>query len=77
MLLKIIAPGQTLYQGEVKQVTLPGTSGLFTVLKDHAPLVSTLMSGDIIYVETNEEIAMAIQGGVVEVINNEVTVCVS
>ena len=77
MLLKIISPGQTLYKGEVKQVTLPGASGLFTVQKAPAPLVSPLTSGDIVYVETNEEVTMAIRGGVVEVINNEVSVCVS
>jgi F-type H+-transporting ATPase subunit epsilon len=77
MLLKIISPERALYTGEVKQVTLPGASGLFMVQKDHAPLVSTLTSGDIIYVETSDETAMTIQGGVVEVINNKVTVCVS
>jgi F-type H+-transporting ATPase subunit epsilon len=77
MRLKIISPERMLYQGDVESVTLPGALGLFMVLKDHAPLVSTLAPGDVVYVAEGTEHAMAIERGVVEVRNNEVVVCIS
>ncbi|MDR2131418.1 MAG: F0F1 ATP synthase subunit epsilon [Odoribacteraceae bacterium] len=77
MLLKIISPERTLHQGEVDSVSLPGTLGLFMVLKDHAPLVSALTRGNVVFVADGMEHAVAIERGVVEVKNNAVVVCVS
>jgi F-type H+-transporting ATPase subunit epsilon len=34
-----------LFTGEVKSVVVPGSEGQFTVLKDHAPVMTTLKSG--------------------------------
>jgi F-type H+-transporting ATPase subunit epsilon len=77
MVLKIISPERMLYQGDVESVTLPGTLGLFMVLKDHAPLVSALAPGNIVYLEEGTERVMTIERGVVEVRDNEVVVCIS
>ena len=41
MKLEIITPEQIYFTGEVTSVTLPGTSGLFTVWENHAPLISS------------------------------------
>ena len=77
MKLKIISPEKMIYKGEVKEVSLPGTLGAFTVLKDHAPLVSTLSAGKVVYVGDSGENELAIEGGVVEVRDNEVVICIS
>ena len=49
MILRIVSPEKVIYKGEVQMVKLPGTVGQFTVLENHAPLVSTLTPGEIIY----------------------------
>ena len=76
MTLKIISPDEILYQGEATSVTLPGALGAFTVLNNHASLVSTLVAGKLTFtngsgaVETRE-----ITGGVADVDQNVVSVC--
>tara|TARA_B100000963_G_scaffold297131_1_gene268496 strand:+ start:46327 stop:46605 length:279 start_codon:yes stop_codon:yes gene_type:complete len=45
MYLEIITPDQILYQGEISSITVPGKSGSFQILKNHAPIVSSLKSG--------------------------------
>ena len=76
LLLKIISPEQVLFKGEVEKVTLPGTLGLFMVLENHAPLASTLLPGHIVYTGREGEQTVSIRGGVVNVVDNEVIVCV-
>ncbi|MDR0766782.1 MAG: F0F1 ATP synthase subunit epsilon [Odoribacteraceae bacterium] len=75
MVLKIISPERVLYQGEVESVTLPGALGLFMVLKDHAPLVSALAPGSVVYIAGGTEHAQVVERGMVEVRDNEVVVC--
>ena len=47
MKVTIVSPEKTLFEGEVEGVKLPGAKGRFEVLKDHAPLISTLTQGTI------------------------------
>ena len=77
MKLKIIAPDKTLFEVDVRMVKLPGTLGQFTVLEHHAPLVSTLTEGEIIYKIGEDEQNVDVRGGVAEVRDNQVTVCVN
>lgn len=75
MKLTIITPDKPVYNGEITSVTVPGSAGSFEILKDHAPIVSTLEDGKVI-IRTNgksEEI-IPIIGGVVEAAHNEITV---
>lgn len=75
MILEILTPDQTVYQGEVTSVTVPGTQGSFEVLNNHAPIISTLEDGKVI-IRTggkNEE-SFFIKGGVIEVLDNKITV---
>ncbi|HEY6913056.1 MAG TPA: ATP synthase F1 subunit epsilon [Paludibacter sp.] len=76
MKLEIITPEQIYFSGEVTSVTLPGTSGLFTVWENHAPLISSLTKGKISYTANNKETDLIVDGGFAEVSNNTVTVCV-
>lgn len=76
MTLKIISAEDVLFSGEVELVTLPGEKGAFTVLNNHASLISTLVPGKIIYDEGGKRSEMEIGGGLVDVDNNVVSVCV-
>ena len=56
--LSIVSPEKEIYNGEVNSVTLPGVIGSFTILPQHAPIVSSLKEGKLSYVtEDNEECA--------------------
>ncbi len=77
MTLEILSPEKMLFRGEAERVTLPGASGEFTVLRNHAPIISALVRGNVKYVEKGgEEKSLSVEGGFVEVKKNRVTVCV-
>ena len=48
MEIQIVSPDAQLFSGEVESVTVPGKSGSFQILNNHAPIVSTLVSGKVI-----------------------------
>lgn len=74
MQLDIITPEKRVYQGEAKAAFFPGIDGSFEVLDNHAPMVSALVAG-VLNVNTGaESLTFSIDGGVVEVANNKVTV---
>lgn len=75
--MDIVSPEKEIFNGEVKSVTLPGTIGSFTILPQHAPIVSSLKAGTMAYVTGDgEEHSQEIQGGFVEMSNGEVSVCI-
>ena len=75
MHLEIITPDKKVYDGEVDLVRFPGSDGSFAVLKNHAPIISTLQEGDIKIVTTDgNETYLQVSGGVVEVKNNHIIV---
>ena len=47
MYLEIITPDKKVFEGEVKLIQLPGSKGGFEILKNHAPIISTLEKGSI------------------------------
>ena len=53
MNIKILTPEFVVFEGEVKSVLLPGKSGEFHIMKDHAAIVTSLNGGKI-KVFTNE-----------------------
>ena len=73
--LTIAKVGENLYDDEALSVTLPGADGVFTVFAGHEAFVSPLTGGEA-RVKTAEgaERTIAIEGGVAEVSNNQVTV---
>lgn len=78
MTLKVISAEKVLFDGAVSLVTLPGAAGLFTVLENHASLVSVLIAGELEFQaeEGGERQRMAIEGGIADVDRNVVSVCV-
>lgn len=77
MILKIISADQILFEGEVTSVTLPGELGSFTVLKNHASLISVLVSGKLSFTEKDgKQEEMTIKSGIADVDNNVISVCI-
>jgi F-type H+-transporting ATPase subunit epsilon len=73
MKIEIITPDKRIFEGEIKSVRVPGKKGSFQVLKDHAPIVSTLEKGLVRIVdEDDKEIIYEISGGVIEVKANKI-----
>src|SRR5574344_910324 len=74
--LSIVTPNGTIFNGDVKTVTLPGKEGAFGVLPGHSSLVSTLTVGVIIIEKENSTEAVAINWGHVKVDEKSVDVLV-
>ncbi len=76
MRLEIVSPEKILYSGEAELITLPGTVGRFTILERHAPIISSLEKGTLMYRVHGEDKELSINGGFVEAKNNVVSVCI-
>jgi F-type H+-transporting ATPase subunit epsilon len=74
MHLEIITPEKKIFEGDVTVITFPGSDGSFQVMNDHAPLVSLLKDGQVVYKTKESTEQVAITGGVVEVLKNKVIV---
>ena len=72
--LEILTPEKPVFNESVESVTVPGTKGSFQVLKDHAPLMSTLDIGVITIKNNNEKSYFCTGGGSIEVLKNKVTI---
>jgi len=75
MLLEIIAPDKNLYSGEVDLIQVPGSKGSFEILRNHAPIISTLDKGQIRIVDQKGTTRFfEVDGGVIEAKNNKIIV---
>ncbi len=75
MLLEIVSPDKKIFKGEVELIQLPGITGSFELLNNHAPLVSVLKKGKIKTENKEKKIEFfEINGGVVEIKNNKIIV---
>ena len=75
MKLRIITPLGCAVEAEVEKVFLPGGAGAFEVLQNHAPLVSTLVRGKIVYGTEAGLQEYPVEGGFVKVDRNTIVVC--
>ena len=77
MTLSVISSYSVLFSGEADSVTMPGVKGSFTVLRNHAPLISVLTAGKVVYRSADgKEQEIEIKGGLVDVADNKISVCV-
>jgi F-type H+-transporting ATPase subunit epsilon len=76
MNVSVLSPLKSLFQGKATSVNLPGKLGAFTILENHAPIVSILDPGTI-FINVDDQITeIEITSGFVEVHNNDITICV-
>lgn len=76
MELTVISPKGVVARAETHFVTLPGAAGRFTVLHDHAPIVSVLTEGEICYQEDVHWHTIPVKGGFARVAHNRIEVSV-
>jgi F-type H+-transporting ATPase subunit epsilon len=75
MKVDIVSPDASIFSGEADELILPGTQGSFGVLKDHAPMITTLQKGIVkLKIAENKIESIQINGGVVEILNNKVII---
>jgi F-type H+-transporting ATPase subunit epsilon len=72
---ELVSPERLMFSGEVEAVIVPGTEGQFTVLKDHAPLMTRLKPG-IVEVEETEtkKSRLFVRGGFADVAPSGLTI---
>ena len=77
MNLEIITPEKIIYKGKASSIILPGKKGVFQILKNHAPIISTLQKGSIKFKnDNNEEKNIDIDSGIIEFQNNNAIVLI-
>lgn len=78
MNLVILSPEREIFSGAVKSVKVPGALGSFEMLENHAAIVSSLNAGEVRIIKDNgERVTFAVEGGFVEMLNNEVALLVA
>ena len=75
--LSIISAESKVFEGKVENILVPGMVGDFLVLSNHAPCVSSIRPGFLEFSEgTSDKQRYFVSGGIIEVINNNVSVLV-
>jgi len=72
--LEVATPERPLVKESVSDVQIPGKDGMLGILPGHAPLLSELGSGALVYTVSGRKQKLAVQGGFVEVLPEHVRV---
>ena len=73
--LKVMTPEEEFFEGPAVSVTAPGTLGYLGILKNHAPLVTTVDKGKLSFRDPEgHSRSFKIEGGFLEVLDNRVLV---
>jgi F-type H+-transporting ATPase subunit epsilon len=74
--LTVLSPAKTVLETMVSKVMLPASKGRFMVLWNHAPVITSLDEGDVVYETVAGQVEnIHILSGFAEVCDNIVTVC--
>lgn len=76
MNVEILSPDAHVYNGDADIVTLPGATGSFQIKNNHAALISSLQAGEVIVQNGADSKSFQINGGLIEVVKNKVTILV-
>ena len=74
--MTVATPEGIVFEGKVESVKFLGASGAFMVLPRHAPLISALTQGKMVYTQEGKTLEIAIQSGFVEIRKDVISVCV-
>jgi len=76
LLLKVLTPEGSILEGDVSEVTLPGSEGEFGVLPAHAALLTKIIPGALAYRAPEGQGTIAVGRGVAEIRDDRVMVLV-
>ena len=77
MNISVLTPEKQIFSGAIVSVKVPGVSGQFQVLRNHAPIVSALQRGTVTIKRASGEVfEFEMERGFIEVLNNEVSLLV-
>jgi F-type H+-transporting ATPase subunit epsilon len=76
MKLIVLSPDREIFNGEVTSIKVPGTAGSFELLKNHAPIVSSLAHGEVRVRTKTDEFKFRVEKGFIELLNNEISLLV-
>jgi F-type H+-transporting ATPase subunit epsilon len=65
--LDIVTAEREVFSDEVDEVVAPGVEGQLGILPHHAPLMTTLLPGELLVKKGGDEFYLAISGGFIEV----------
>ena len=75
--LSIISAESKVFEGKVENILVPGMVGDFLVLSNHAPCISSIRPGFLEFSDgASKKQKYFVSGGIIEVINNVVSVLV-
>ncbi len=71
---ELVSPEKLLFSGEVEAVVVPGIEGEFTVMKDHAPVMTVLKAGIVQIDETSsKKTRLFVRGGFADIAGGGLT----
>ncbi len=77
MNISVLTPDNPVFEGEITSVKVPGVSGEFEILNNHAAIVSALEEGKVRIIKSDgDTMTFGIQKGFIEVLNNEISLLV-
>ncbi len=71
---ELVSPERLIFSGEVEQVVVPGSEGVFTVLRNHAPMMSTIRPGVIEVTSATGPSKLVVRGGFADVSEKGLTI---
>ena len=72
--LEIVTPEKKVVEARAEEVQIPGKNGYLGILPGHAPLITELSVGEIIYRENSTQQRLAVAWGFAEVLPDKVTI---
>jgi F-type H+-transporting ATPase subunit epsilon len=72
--LEIVTPEKKVVETRAEEVEIPGKNGYMGIMPEHAPLITELSVGEVIYREHNTEHRLAVAWGFAEVLADKVTI---
>lgn len=76
LMLDIVTPEKRVFEGQVDEVTVPGTEGQFGVLKGHTAFLSSVGIGELSFTQEGKKTFFAVNTGYAEVASGRVTILV-
>ncbi|HET7625432.1 MAG TPA: F0F1 ATP synthase subunit epsilon [Verrucomicrobiae bacterium] len=72
--LEIVTPDAKVYSEDVEMVTLPGVEGELGVYPNHVPLMTQLVSGEVLARKNGQDFFLAVGDGFVEITGERVAI---